>query len=283
MPKIIDCPTVDVSEFLVGDQEAQESQLKDAANLYLKNGMLVLRNAFNPELVQSLNNEFSFKYRGYFENKDHEDALKTGSKRFMVTVELAGPFSNADFYAHEKIIPLIQYLLGQKMILGSVGAVIALPNAKLQHLHQDGSIFDPCDNPNFVRHVPLLPPFAITLVVPLVPLDSQNGTTRIFPGTHLLPNSLATSVDLDTLPTCDPYTLLGDCYLMDYRVFHQGLPNNSSQVRPIMYNIYTCPWYRDHRNYGRQKRLVISESELDNVPENSRKLLNWVLDPFHNN
>jgi ectoine hydroxylase-related dioxygenase (phytanoyl-CoA dioxygenase family) len=282
MPKIIDSPTLDVSEFLIGDSEAQESQLKDAANLYLKNGMLALRNAIKPELVESLNNEFFFKYQKYFENKDHEDALKTGNKRFMVTVELAGPFNDTGFYAHDKIIPLIQYLLGRKAILNSVGAVIALPNAKLQHLHQDGTIFDPYDNPNFVRHVPLLPPFAITLVIPLVPLDHINGTTRIFPGTHLFPSSLATSLDVDTLPACEPHTLLGDCYLMDYRVFHQGLPNHSSQIRPIMYNIYTCPWYRDYQNFERQKRLVISESELDNVPENSRHLLNWITDPSHN-
>lgn len=282
MPKIIDSPMLDVAEFLTGDSEAQESQLKDAADLYLKNGMLALRNAYKPELVQSLNDEFFFKYQKYFENKDHEDALKTGNKRFMVTVELAGPFSITDFYAHEKIIPLIKYLLGHKTILSSVGAVIALPNAKLQHLHQDGAIFDPYDNPNFVRHVPLLPPFAITLVVPLVPLDSQNGTTRIFPGTHLLPSSIATSLDFDALPACEPHTLLGDCYLMDYRVFHQGLPNHSNQVRPIMYNIYTCPWYRDYRNFRRQKRLIISESELNNVPEKNRNLLNWVMDSSYN-
>jgi ectoine hydroxylase-related dioxygenase (phytanoyl-CoA dioxygenase family) len=164
-----------------------------------------------------------------------------------------------------------------------VGAVIALPDAKLQHLHQDGSIFDPYDNPNFVRHVPLLPPFAITLVVPLVPLDHLNGTTRIFPGTHLMPSSLGVSIDFSTLPACDPHSQLGDCYLMDYRVFHQGLPNHSSEIRPIMYSVYTCPWYRDYKNFGKQKRLVISESELNKVPEHNKKLLSWVTDSFHNN
>lgn len=283
MQKLIESPAIDMTEFLIGEAEEQKIQLKDAANFYLKNGMLVLKNAFNPELIQALNNEFFLKYQKYFEDKNHSDALETGDKRFMITVELVGLFNNPEFYANSKIIRLLEYLLGNNMILSSITSVIALPNAKLQHMHRDGTIFDTVHNQNFVRQIPVLPPFAITLVVPLEPLNHLNGTTRIFPESHLLADRLRGVIDFDSIPACDPYTQLGDCYLMDYRVFHQGLPNNSSQIRPIICNIYTCPWYRDDLNYGKQKRLVISESELNNVPENNRKLIDWVINPFHNN
>ena len=61
--KIIDAPTLDISEFLMGDDEAKKTQLKNAGDLYLKNGMLVLRNAFNPALIETLRDEFFIKYQ----------------------------------------------------------------------------------------------------------------------------------------------------------------------------------------------------------------------------
>ena len=243
--------------------------------------MLVLRNAFNPALIETLRDEFFIKYQKYFENKDHPDALKTGNKRFMITAEVTGSFNNPDFYAHPKIIPLLEYLLGERMILSSVGSVISLPGAKLQHKHRDRVIYDSMDNRSFAKLAPLLPPFAITLIVPLVPLDDLNGTTRMWPETHLLASCFDFVTEFENKSVCEPHTQLGDCYLMDYRLLHQGLPNNATQVRPIMYNTYTCPWYQDDRNYSKQKRLVISGSALNNVPETNRKLMDWVSDPYY--
>jgi ectoine hydroxylase-related dioxygenase (phytanoyl-CoA dioxygenase family) len=108
------------------------------------------------------------------------------------------------------------------------------------------------------------------MVVPLVPLTEATGSTRLWPGSHLVVDSRA----MDGAPS-DPLVALGDCYLMDYRLMHGGMPNHSNIVRPILYNVYYRPWFRDYQNYPLQAPLAMSEAERRKVPTDYRGLFDW--------
>jgi ectoine hydroxylase-related dioxygenase (phytanoyl-CoA dioxygenase family) len=103
-----------------------------------------------------------------------------------------------------------------------------------------------------------------------VPLTEATGSTRLWPGSHLVVDSQATSG-----APADPLVALGDCYLMDYRLMHGGMPNHSNIVRPILYNVYYRPWFRDYQNYPLQAPLAMTEAERRRVPQEYRGLFDW--------
>jgi ectoine hydroxylase-related dioxygenase (phytanoyl-CoA dioxygenase family) len=267
------CPKIDLSEQQDDAKFDCSSVLKEGAELYLKNGCLLIKNAFEPEFIQTVHDAFTTGYSRYLQDGTFTDALSVGDKRTMISVEITGPFSSPNLYANSKLMPLLQYLLSDQMILGSMGVVVSLPGAKRQHYHRDHSnifdtkaVYDGGD-----ACIPIIPPYAITLVVPLVTINKLNGTTRLWPGTHLLSDTEGFEGYRS-----DPYPALGDCYLMDYRLAHRGMENKSSQPRPILYNIYSRPWFRDaENNYAKQGRLLLPDAEYQSMPAEYRHLFDW--------
>lgn len=265
-------PTVDLANIPAGASVQTSTALQQAARLFLENGCVVLKNAFDADLIQNLHDEFSASYGRYFQDEQFDDALRVGDKRNMVTVRVQGGFNSPAIYANPRTFGLLKYLLSDSLILGSVGAVCALPGAEWQHQHRDhANIFDTSMvYPGGDSCYPVLPPYAITMVVPLVPLTEATGSTRLWPGSHLVVDSKA----MDGSPA-DPLVMLGDCYLMDYRLMHGGMPNRSDIVRPILYNVYYRPWFRDCQNYKLQLPLAMTEVERAKVPQEYRSLFDW--------
>jgi len=70
---------------------------------------------------------------------------------------------------------------------------------------------------------------------------------------------------------------MGDCYFMDYRLRHRGTPNQSSQPRPILYLVFTRPWFQDRKNYNKQPRLAIAPMEYEKISEEHRSLFGAML------
>jgi ectoine hydroxylase-related dioxygenase (phytanoyl-CoA dioxygenase family) len=162
--------------------------------------------------------------------------------------------------------PLFERLLGKDYILGSLGAVISLPGATLQQLHSDGGdLFD--DN---MKSSITIPAYAITMGIPLIEMNTTTGTTRMFQKSH---HALSSSVDRQK--GIDPIIKTGSCVLFDYRLQHQGTPNVSDSIRPLLYNIYYRPWFRDSFNYSKQAHLLVSEEEATKIPAELHGLFKW--------
>jgi len=53
---------------------------------------------------------------------------------------------------------------------------------------------------------------------------------------------------------------------------HAGKANLSANPRPILYNMYCRPWFRDSRNYRLQRPIQISRDEYFRIPEEFRSL-----------
>jgi len=134
--------------------------------------------------------------------------------------------------------------------------VTALPGAEDQPIH--------LDHPPLFEAAPHLtnsiPPYAVTMVVPLVDIDEQTGTTAIWEGSHKKSDDQNSEdrfrllsrlmQEPDYSMAARPLPRQGDVYLMDYRVIHGGLANRSQIDRPILYVVYSRPWFRDGFNFG---------------------------------
>ena len=239
------------------------SLVANAKSLYEANGVLVMENLLPKSVVHSLYDYFTHEYSSYLSEEKSHNALEVGDKRKMISVEVKGAFNDPTVYGHPLILKLMEGLLDTRYILGSMGVVCSFPGADDQHVHIDHySLFQ--EQPQHVA----LPSYAVTLVVPLVDLTPESGSTRVWKGSH----RYALNKQIPKEYSAVPYMETGSCYLMDYQLTHSGTPNGSNAVRPILYIIYYRPWFQEAVNYKYQRPLSISFSEYEKVPEPYRFL-----------
>ena len=233
-----------------------------ARQVFASKGVLVIENAFAPEFIVSLQNAFVTDNARHLVDRETDETLKVGDKRITVPVEIAGKFNTPQLYANPFVFPLVQDMLGAECILGSFGAVTALPRAEDQHVHRDHPYL-------FHDEVidTLLPAYAINVVVPLVNINEYQGTTRVWPGSH----RVWSNDEARQLRSEDPVAQIGSCILMDYRLLHGGTANHSEQARPILYLVYHRPWFKDYVNFVKVRELLVSVEEHVNIPEAFQK------------
>lgn len=260
-------PTIEFTEAEVESGNLTSEHLQKAITEYKDAGCLLLKNVFNPSYVKTLNDSFVKKYSKYLEDKEHKDALQVGDKRFMVSLKVETPFNSPKIYANPLVMPIIEALLGDNCILNGYGSVVSLPGSEDQNTHYDHPFLFDDDELD-----PLLPSYAITAIVPLVDITEETGATVMVKKSHRLPSDLKPEHGAEPVY---PFTSTGSVILMDFKLRHAGMANRSDKVRPIMYNIYSRPWFRDSSNYGKQPDVEISKKELVKVPDQYKRLFQF--------
>ncbi len=248
-------------------------RVRQAAHDFRVDGCLILESSFNPEKVRAMQDDFLSRYATRERAEVERTCLKVGQERYMFSIQLEPPYLDPDIYAAPAVIPIVQSLLGTDCILQSVGVVCAYPGAPAQHVHRD-------HEPLFAEAGGLnafFPPFALHVVVPLVDLDEQTGTTALWKGSHRIKSASEESrFSEDQLRALEGATLpqskVGDCYFMDYRLRHVGTANQSDRPRPILYLIYSRRWFLDRRNYEMQDPLMITRDQFARIPHEHRAL-----------
>ena len=220
-----------------------------ARQVFANKGVFAIENAFAPDLIASLKTSFLTDYARHLVDRETDETLKVGVKRFMVPVAFSGVFNTPQVYANPFVLTLARDTLGPECVLGSFGAVIALPGAEEQHIHRDHPFL-------FAEEAidTAMPAYAVTVIVPLVDVDGHHGTTRVWPGSH----RVSLEDKAKRLPYEDAAVRVGSCILMDYRMLHCGTANNSEQLRPILYLVYHRPWFKDYVNYRKIRQLRVS-------------------------
>ncbi len=264
-------PTLSLSAQELNSKKWRDEHLALGVKLFHQYGVLLIQQAFDDELLATCHAEFMQRYAEYFTDKTHPHALRIGDKRYQISVALEGAFNAPGLYANPFILAIMRRLLGDEYLLGCAVCATALPGAKGQRLHKDHrALFanSAAETP------PRLPPFAITTMLPLVTLDEKIGTTRVKKGSHFLsqPDSLA-------LPDQLPMVPRGSCFLMDLRLTHGGMANQTDRVRPIMNMVYQRYWFADSRNFAKHPPLRVSAAEYQRIPQQHRFLFDWGTQP----
>ncbi len=222
------------------------------------------------EFVSDLAIEYSEKYTSRGQRELASRFARVGDQRFMISVKIKGVFNSPQLYANPNLMPILSRLLGDDFVISSFGSVVAFPGAEDQPVHFD--------------HPPLfeseqacsdLPPHAITVVIPLVDIDEETGSTGIWEGSHRAGGRKQLQ-DLMIKPSWEgaslPLTKSGDVYLMDYRVIHGGMANRSQIARPIFYIVYSRPWFKDFSNFPDQPAFALSKKQRKKMPKQHRYL-----------
>ena len=252
----IDCHGIAVEEI------ATSSALSDAGSCFVKHGYAILDRVVPEATVHALRAEFDLAYARYQQDREAEDSIEVGNRRFMIPLRLAGGFGSTEIFANPWVVALTRRVLEDDAILEAFGAVLSLSGSEAQHRHIDAPHL-------FSTEVStILPAHALTFALPLIEMNTLNGTTAIWPGSHR-----KVRVDKDVPPEL-PVIPVGSCFLWDYRLLHSGTPNRSSEHRPMVYATYARPWYQDPVNFQKkgQSRLLYDDSFVKELPDDLQRL-----------
>jgi ectoine hydroxylase-related dioxygenase (phytanoyl-CoA dioxygenase family) len=115
------------------------------------------------------------------------------------------------------------------------------------------------------------------VVVPLVDITQQTGTTALWEGSHRIKSRAEethrSTAQLERLEGAVlPWPKMGDSFFMDFRLRHTGTPNLGDSPRPILYLVYSRRWFQDRKNFDMQSPLLISREEFENIPDEFKHL-----------
>lgn len=191
-------------------------------------------------------------------------SIQVGDRRRMTPIPICDAMNDESVFASAELMKFLPAVLGEKFVLSVFSCVTSDPGSSLQHRHRDsiGLFNSPVDY--------FCPSFAINLFIPLVSLNEQTGTTRLWPGTHRNPVGPEDVAETDAVTSFIP---TGSAMLMDYRLIHEGTPNVSQQPRPIMCLAYTRDWFVDTHHFKKVSPLNMEVDDFLKLPKAHQQLL----------
>jgi len=135
-----------------------------------------------------------------------------------------------------------------------LSVVYSRPGANAQGWHADGAHQRNANDAGWADDgwkTRLADAYAICLFVPLIDLNDDVGFTQFWPGSHRSRDLIGFArVAEVTQATFDAKCCAGDGVWYDYRLWHQGMPNRSNVLRPVVQIIFKKKWYVERANYG---------------------------------
>jgi hypothetical protein len=266
-------PRVAIDEATRTSARAREEAVAHACELFRKHGCVVFDRLYSPEFVSDLARDVRRRHKLDLAGTDRPD------RRPLFTVTIDARVADPELLANPFVLGAARELLGSDAILGAVSAVVSYPGAPQQTVHRDSeSLFG-----DYALDVDL-PPYALTVLAPLVDANAQTGSTRVWPGTH----RIAEFDRAHAMPSEAPDLPVGSVLLTDSRVLHCGEPNRSECVRPVLYWAYHRAWFRDWGGYGERppirlglggRRKLRSQQALFQIADEGSRLerARWAL------
>jgi ectoine hydroxylase-related dioxygenase (phytanoyl-CoA dioxygenase family) len=253
-------------------QELQEGQiapdrLAEAVRAFRDTGLLVLDDVYSPEFIADTRAAYEVELERHIWSKGGLDALigKTfGTNHIGFFPPLTLPIADPLLVAHPLVVQILTELLGKDAQCSFYHTNTAYPGSGYQPIHRDSpQLFG---TQMSVAH----PVTSLVLNVPLVDFTVKNGSTEVWPGTHLIVDSdPADGRDLEAraalLPSVRMNIKAGSLALRDMRAWHRGTPNNADYPRTMLAIVY-------HRGWLAEKTVSIPQSTWDAWPEAAKHI-----------
>jgi len=162
------------------------------------------------------------------------------------------PFLFRDVLLNDLVIEVTHSILGDGLYNAFYSGNTALARSESrQPVHADmGHLW-----PNMDRATPA---YAFVVNFPLVDMDASNGSTEMWPGSHLDTSCAFQNGDIKIAesklqawranrPPIQPSVKLGSAVIRDIRMWHAGMPNPSDGHRPMIAMIHWVSWWPKDR------------------------------------
>lgn len=249
---------------------AQRVWIEDAAACIRRHGVVVIRDAIPRPAIAAVLDDFKVRHDVHMApgQKKLYRRFQSDPLRAQVPVAIDGPVANPDFFAPPSVQALTRRLMGDDLIIGEMGVVISHAGAGAQEIHRDsGFLFGGLD-----MEIDL-PPFAMTMLAPLLDVTLDMGPTEFWAGSHRLRDTAAVTVD----PPHRMALSAGSVVLIDSRILHRGGANISGPVRPTAYFSFHRRWYVENPGYEDKPQIRVTPAMLQGLPKAYRPLFAWAL------
>ena len=209
------------------DGRMGEANLDLAVRLLREVGAVILENAVPLDIVKEAQST-------YF------DAIRRGGRR-KIRHAMEMPFLHHQFITNPFALQVIAAAMGKKIALFHCWIHDSTPDVDGNQVestpHRDG-------NHLFPELPCVLPVSGIYVDIPLVDFLEENGSTKIWPGSHLIMDCPPSDVQNlgergKYLPSLQATMPIGSLILRDMRLWHAGMPNRTDTNRPMLDIGYT--------------------------------------------
>lgn len=244
-----------------------ENRLAIALRTFRDSGLLIIENAYDADFIKEVRDASDKELERYLESKGGIEALegKTfGKNHIGFFPPLFPPLAASVIVAHPVAVQIMARLLGDDLTCSFYHTNTAYPGSGIQPIHRDGGqLFETELN---CAH----PVISMVLNIPLCDFTVENGSTEVWPGTHLIVDqnqkdakglefrAKAFNSTRFNLP-------LGSLALRDLRVWHRGMPNNADYPRTMLAIVYKRGWLAT-------KTVTIPKSTWESWPEQARSI-----------
>lgn len=247
--------------------QLSKASLATAVRTFRDVGMVVLENALDLKFVAVLRDAEIKARERYIASKGGLKALegKTFGKNHVgFFPPLLPPFSDPQVVANPFAVQIMTELLGGDLQCSFYNDNVAYPGSGTQPLHRD-------TRPLFhgELNVPT-PTVQLVLNIPLCDFTEENGSTEIWPGTHLIVDVVPEDEGrleerAKELPSIRANLSAGSLVLRDLRLWHRGMPNHADYARSMFALVYQRGWLTT-------KPMNLPKSTWDAWPEAARKI-----------
>ena len=250
--------------------DPDDARAMTAARTLRETGLVVLEDAFTRGYIDGLRRECDVRLERHITERGGLDALNAkafGKNQIgMHLAPLVPPFSDEQVVAHPLAVAVMEEALGAEFACSFYHSNTAYPGSETQPVHRDhGPLFGPVE-----MSVPT-PATHLVLNVPLCDFSEENGSTEVWPGTHLIVDRTPEDRgDLETraraLPSIRTNVRSGSLILRDLRVWHRGMPNRADYARPMLAIVYARGWV------VQEPPLSIPQATWDQWSERTRRI-----------
>jgi hypothetical protein len=237
-----------VVEIKVSPEEVASGSLSDAhreaaVRAVMDDGVVVLKDVVSLDHLDRLHERMLEDLEALHQRKDAPFNWNVGN--IQQDPPPFPPYLFKDVLVNEQVIAVTSALLGPGVKNRYYSGNTAMPSDQRQPVH--------ADNTHLWPHLTVAhPPAEVVVNIATVDVSPENGSTEIWPGTHLdvtLAAGQDIKIPLDVLearravsPPIQPRISRGSAVIRDVRMWHAGMPNRTNQPRPMIAMIHSCSW-----------------------------------------
>lgn len=174
---------------------------------------------------------------------DQDFILQAGPGRFDTAHGFREGFFASDRFLHHPILEQVMKKVLHKEFTNYAGVVNASPQSGSQYWHRD--THNLADSDNDGSQLLRMDDFYFTVLIPLISVNEENGSTEFRLGTH---RQTAAAFDEAEHKRFD--VPAGSAIVFNGKISHRGRENLSANERPVIYMVYHKKWYNDRYREG---------------------------------
>jgi len=241
--------TLDITPEEIRNRIMTPEHLQAAVGALRRDGFVVLNHIIETAHLERLRERMLADVEAILAREDAPFNFNTGN--LQQDPPPFAPYLFHDVLLNDMVFAVTKAILGRGVKNSYYSGNTNLPGSSEQPVHVDlGQLWPDLE---------VAPPaYALVVNVPVVDMDAENGSTELWPGTHLDTTLCVQQMreDKDIIvpealleqrrkiaPPLQPSVGCGGALIRDVRLWHRGMPNRTRQPRPMIAMIHYCSWW----------------------------------------